>query len=194
MNNQEPDIAESEDDIPSLATLLGNLADLESEYGTPPPAAETAVAPQKQINQFGFKAGGYNFLLAPGCYSEVLFSTAVSKFPNSPPFFAGLTNVRGNLLPVYHLEQAIGNGAQRRATKYILVIGKSESAVGVIVDELPKNLNLTNAAELAPLPNLPTALAAIVTTGYLLDGNCWVDFDHEHFFDHILNSSRCNSQ
>lgn len=59
---------------------------------------------------YGVTSGGVNILLPVGLYSELVFKPVITALPNSPQYFIGLLNTRGNLIPVYDLAAFINVG------------------------------------------------------------------------------------
>lgn len=151
-----------------------------------PPRDELAPVADKRSLQFGFRIGGFNFLVGRGCFCEVLIDAGVYRLPNSPEILSGLTNLRGNLVPVYRLETLFEREACRLRQRYVLVLGKVENAVGICVDTIPRGYDLTGTQRLNAPPAVPPFLAPAIKGGYLLDGSHWLEFDHESFFDQIL--------
>ena len=85
-----------------------------------------------------FRLGGEAFLLAREETREVLaHPTVVTRVPGSRPWIRGLSNVRGQLLPVVDLRAFLGAGASAvTRTSRVLVANHREIPAGLVVDEV----------------------------------------------------------
>jgi chemotaxis signal transduction protein len=118
---------------------------------------------------FSFAMNGEQFVVNARYFCEVFTDIPIAPLPNAPSILSGLANLRGLLLPVYQLHQYLQvpgyypTSAQKPAARksVVLVIGKGESAVGLVIDALPVSLSLALAAdgnqatEVFPHPQLP---------------------------------------
>ncbi|HLP96931.1 MAG TPA: chemotaxis protein CheW [Sideroxyarcus sp.] len=151
----------------------------------PPEGLHQAVAGkvQKEVRaRYGFRVGALGLLIDPGTGSEVVPVSSVTPLPDAPRGFLGLVNLRGNLVPLYELHVLLGGDRrQADAGMMVLVFGQGEQAVGVVIDGYPVALN--QLSQLHSVPQLPDALQAHVSAGYMQDGVVWLEFDHGAFFD-----------
>jgi twitching motility protein PilI len=68
---------------------------------------------------------------------EVIVPPPLTRVPRTRPWFAGLANVRGNLLPVVDLQQLMGVGAHIAGDRgRVLVLNSEDVPVGFLVDEV----------------------------------------------------------
>ena len=155
------------------------------EQFDPPADLVLAAAEEKEIGRYGFKVGSLGLLIHEGCGSEVMQIPALWSLPGSPPWFLGLINLRGNLVPVYELRQVLSMGARAAEVKpLVLIFDQGDKAVGVVIEDFPVPLSA-----LSPLPNmpqLPTALNGHVRSGYVKDHTIWLEFNHATFFDELV--------
>ncbi len=85
-----------------------------------------------------FRLGGEAFLLAREETREVMgYPAAVTRVPGAKSWIRGLSNVRGQLLPVVDLRAFLGSGSASptRATR-LLVANHREIPAGLVVDEV----------------------------------------------------------
>ncbi len=85
-----------------------------------------------------FRLGGEAFLLAREETREVMgYPAAVTRVPGAKNWIRGLSNVRGQLLPVIDVRAFLGSGgtAVSRATR-VLVANHREIPAGLVVDEV----------------------------------------------------------
>jgi twitching motility protein PilI len=85
-----------------------------------------------------FRLGGEAFLLAREETREVLaYPAAVTRIPGARSWIRGLSNVRGQLLPVIDLRAFLGSGATAvTRTSRVLVANHREIPAGLVVDEV----------------------------------------------------------
>ena len=85
-----------------------------------------------------FRLGGEAFLLAREETREVLaYPAAITRVPGARPWIRGLSNVRGQLLPVIDLRAFLGAGpaAVARSSR-VLIANHREIPAGLVVDEV----------------------------------------------------------
>jgi twitching motility protein PilI len=85
-----------------------------------------------------FRLGGEAFLLAREETREVMgYPATVTRVPGAKNWIRGLSNVRGQLLPLIDLRSFLGSGttAVTRATR-VLVANHREIPAGLVVDEV----------------------------------------------------------
>jgi twitching motility protein PilI len=130
--------------------------------------------------RFGFRVGQLRLLIKPRTHSEVVAQPHIYPIPNVPQWFLGVITLRGNLLPVFSLQQLLQPGSGSQNTHTVLLLDQSRDAVGVPIEGLPQSVALQQ--ELRDLPSLPEALQEHVTAAYVTNGMIWLDFDHQSFF------------
>jgi twitching motility protein PilI len=85
-----------------------------------------------------FRLGGEAFLLAREETREVMgYPASVTRVPGAKSWIRGLSNVRGQLLPVIDVRAFLGSGggSVTRATR-VLVANHREIPAGLMVDEV----------------------------------------------------------
>lgn len=150
----------------------------------PPENMVMAEVVEKEIGRYGFKIGSLGLLIQAGCGSEVMQMPAIWSLPGSPPWFLGLINLRGNLVPVFELRLVLGLGDKdANAKPLVLIFDQGDKAVGVVIDDFPRPLS--DLSELPHLPGLPTALDGHVRKGFVKDEMIWLEFDQNSFFEEL---------
>ena len=97
-----------------------------------------AVATGAEWVGVAFRLGGEAFLLAREETREVLaFPGAVTRVPGARAWVRGLSNVRGQLLPIVDLRAFLGAGLTTvtRSTR-VLIANHREIPAGLVVDEV----------------------------------------------------------
>jgi twitching motility protein PilI len=159
---------------------------------TPSAGARRTVAEIAAIARYGFRAAGIGLLLLEGTGAELVSHARMTSIPNGPAWLSGLMNLRGNLVPMVDLNIALDIRsadkveAQRDVPHLVLVFGKGERAIGVLIDTAPQALK--KLATITQLPPLPERLAAHAGRGYVEEQQFWVEFKHESFFDSLASA------
>jgi len=98
---------------------------------------EAAVAGAEWVG-IAFRLGGEAFLMARDETREVMsFPATVTRVPGAKGWVRGLSNLRGQLLPIIDLRAFLGSGTTSvtRATR-LLVANHREIPAGLLVDEV----------------------------------------------------------
>ncbi|UYY78794.1 chemotaxis protein CheW [Sphingomonas sp. R1] len=88
-----------------------------------------------------------------------------TPLPNVPSFIKGVTNLRGNVIPVVGLAERLGwEPSQLHARSCILVVNIMGKQAGFLVDEVNDIVGI-NVNEIQPAPAVETALEESVIAG-----------------------------
>lgn len=135
---------------------------------------------------YGFRLANLGFVISAETNSEVMEPLPIFPLPNTPSWFLGLSNLRGNIVPVYNLEKAFDIHADEEGKRYLMVLGKNDQAVGVMISGLPQPLILDEAHVMTDQPPLPKSLREFATKTYMIDQQPWIEFDHRDFFQALV--------
>jgi twitching motility protein PilI len=153
-----------------------------------PPEGVMALIQEEKVEErrYGFRVGSFGFLIPPHVGSEALAMSSIAPIPNSAPWLRGMINLRGALVPVFDLALVLGSPRQaHRECSNVLVFDKGTHAVGLVINDFPKQL--TKLVRMVQIPELPTALKGNVTAGYTYEGSLWLEFEHKQFFNSLNN-------
>lgn len=120
-------------------------------------AQEVSVTGPEWVG-IAFRLGGEAFLLAREETREVMsYPPSVTRVPGARSWIRGLSNVRGQLLPVIDLRAFLGSGttSPARSTR-VLIANHREIPAGLLVDEVMGFRRFAEAEFTADLP--PTLL------------------------------------
>jgi len=86
------------------------------------------------------------------CVQEIIKVLPVTQVPLTPPWMAGVINLRGQILPLIHLASRLGlkKTPYQRNTRFVIVRGREQN-VGLVVDEVQEVLRLP-VSQLEPPP------------------------------------------
>lgn len=144
------------------------------------------VAPQAET-LFGFRVGGLGFLLASHTYCEIIEQLAVNPLPNVEPWFTGLLNLRGNLVPVIDLQLLLGEASSLNTDakkRQLFAIGQGDKTMAFWIDGLPEIRN-SFLQPLKQLPPLPAILRNCVSNAYLQEGQLWFNVQFDELFKNL---------
>jgi chemotaxis signal transduction protein len=134
--------------------------------------------------RYGFRCARLGLLAPVGEGSEALEPTRIAPVPHAPPWLVGMMNLRGNPVAVFDLHTALAlprnDGSQRT---FVLVLGKGERAVGLLIDGLPRALR--PALTVALPTGLPQRLAPFARQAWMEGSEVWIDFDSDAFLSFL---------
>jgi purine-binding chemotaxis protein CheW len=82
-----------------------------------------------------FSVGGERFALDADGVAEVLRSPPLRRMPLAPPVLAGVTNLRGAVIPIVSVARLVGH-AQAASDGMRVIVTRGDSPVGLIVDQV----------------------------------------------------------
>jgi chemotaxis signal transduction protein len=123
---------------------------------------------------FGFRVGSFGFLVSVNTFCEVLDKYQINPLPNVQPWFQGLINLRGNLVPIFDLRTAFNEGVGDKKKLRLFIIGREDKAVGIWIDSYPEILEINEKASTIDLTNLPQVLRQCVSSARLHNGHLWL--------------------
>lgn len=136
-----------------------------------------AESPQGEviIERLALRVGPLGLLFPVHMGSELLAPPKTSRLAYLPAWVLGLANVRGTLVPVVDLAEAIGLSRDASARQYMLMVGARDEAMGLLVDGLPVTCNFESKDRLRALPPHPEMLAGHVDGAFDRNGEVWLD-------------------
>ncbi len=101
------------------------------------PVQDAAAEPadDSPISCFSCQIGGQLFGIDSHHFCEVISQPAIAPLPGTSAWLLGLCNLRGNLVPVYQLHGALA--APLPPQPLVLIIGRGDQALGLVIDQLP---------------------------------------------------------
>ncbi len=133
---------------------------------------------------FGFTIGQLQFMIAASCFCEVFVDTAIAAIPNAPSSLLGLSNIRGVLIPVFQIHSLLHSPFSKKPI--IFVIGKGDSAVGLLIDRLPTSLSLSAHQRETPAKQENPLLQQFIKANYFSNQNHWLLLDGNALGEQLL--------
>ena len=109
-----------------------------------------------ELAQFvNFRLRGEEYGVDIGSVREITRVVDISHIPESPSFIEGVTNLRGQIIPVVDLAKQFGLAPQEKLPESarIVVTEVKGQTVGMIVDEVPEVLKISEE-NIEPTPEL----------------------------------------
>lgn len=135
----------------------------------------------RYIHRRGFNVGPLRLLVALDATSEVTEMPPLFRLPGAPAGIRGLANRHGRVVPVLDLLALFGSGAVQSEGTWLLVYGRGDDAVGIIVDSLPDRKKF-DAEDAVSVDELEHPIALHAKAAYRDGGAIWVDVDMEGLF------------
>jgi twitching motility protein PilI len=167
------------------------LADYERRSLAHDPGVPEQIEAPGLWRAIGFRVGDHHFVSGIDEISEILMSPPpVTSIPSTRPWLMGVANVRGNLIALVDLKQFLFEQRTHITGRAcVLVVKQAGGNVGLLVDELVGQRNLTDAdrvdAEGEADPGLAQFVTENVTMGAMRLGRfSMVELTHAAEFQH----------
>ena len=135
----------------------------------------------------GVRIGTTGILLPYLEKAEIIELDSFCPIPNTPMWFMGMINNRGNLLPVFDLKlfmQADVHGPSR----WLMVLGGGSRAAGLCIDTLPVTIANPEQMDIARIDaqtGIPDELRPYLAGSYIHDGLLWMDLTFDKLFQDL---------
>jgi len=139
----------------------------------------------KQIHRRGFRIGELKLLVSLDSTSEVSAIPPLFRLPGAPTGIIGMVNSHGRVIPVVDLSVLFGIQHKRAATAWMLICGRADGAVGLIVESLPERKKFIQEDEIS-LSEVEHPIAAHARAAYREGKDIWVDVDFEEMFNSVF--------
>lgn len=133
-----------------------------------------------------FRIGKLHLLITAEVRCELSQDLKTYRIPNTPNWLPGVTNFRGNILPVFNLHSVLNQQKDNQSENNVLIIGEGEDAAGIIVDGIPTQKLYNEHDRVAQLPRLEEPLSHSVTGGYRQDTDLLLEIDTTRLLSTIV--------
>ena len=140
----------------------------------------------RYIHRRGVRVGEMRLLVAMDATSEVAEMPPLFRLPGSPNGVRGLANRHGRVVPVLDLRTLFENESEAKGGERLLVYGRGDDAVGLIVDSLPDRKKFTQDSAVA-LEEVTHPIVLYAQAAYREDEDIWIDIDMKLLFASIFN-------
>jgi purine-binding chemotaxis protein CheW len=122
---------------------------------------EERAAKAGAIRVLAFSLGGENYCAEIHQIRSVVRIESITRIPGAPDFVIGVTNLRGQILPVIDIRSFFGLAQRKRTEKNrVIVSDVTGSAIGIMADEVKQAMEIEEAAIQPPLATVSEKLAA----------------------------------
>lgn len=135
-----------------------------------------------QIQRYGFRIGGCRFVHDLNLPVELTDLPRSYELPNACTWFAGLVNLRGNLVPVFDLERLLKGTGPAVDRRMLLVIGSGENAAGLIIDAVPQHISIDGGSRIDEPDDVPELLQDHLLGAYEYADESWYQVNYQGLF------------
>ena len=169
---------------------MNKLADAAfNSTDAPPQPVDIPMASNRWDRQrgYGVVLGGIRILLPIGVFCEFVSQPKLTSLPNSPNYFLGLMNLRGNLAPVYDINRFIDDdrSAPAAQARQVIILGKGDDCAALLCDAPPRTFDLTYVAFNKDFTAAPESIHNLLTRRFMIDGVPWFELDFRSTFKQL---------
>lgn len=147
------------------------------------PDSETIVETAETYDlRHGFNVGFLQLLLQAQTRAELIKIGHLCSIPDTPDWFAGFINHRGDAVPVFDLAACLGLEPVTYSKGWLLLLDEQPTVAGLLLAEPPQGVTdpvLLDEHERQPELNL---LQGISSGQYRHQNGVWFELDHRAFF------------
>lgn len=138
--------------------------------------------PHFQELRHGFRVGFLQLLLQSRLRAELIPLGQICPIPDTPDWFIGFINHRGEVVPVYDLAASLGLDATDRQSAWLLLLDEAPHMAAVLLAEPPQGIADPSVLPEAEQQPLPALLAGLSTAQYQHQNSLWFELDHRALF------------
>ena len=141
-----------------------------------------------QVNQFyGLALNAIHLLINNNTPSELLEDNTVFPIPFAAEWIIGVANVRGDVVPIIDIEQIMTGSTENNTADNgkIMIIGKGETAIGLLLNQLPKPISFSNNEKLSDFTKLPKLIFEHTEHAYVREDITWVCINFSSFIQSL---------
>jgi purine-binding chemotaxis protein CheW len=131
---------------------------------------EEESADLKPVSYLKFSLHDEHFALPLLMVKEVIALPEVTSIPNTPKYFLGIMNLRGQIISIVDLRTKLNIQSQFNAETTVVICEMKPYCVGIVVDSVDNVLSLTNA-EIKEKPKIESAGPTDYITGVVNKDN-----------------------
>jgi chemotaxis signal transduction protein len=140
----------------------------------------------RHIHRRGFYVGDLKLLVHMDVASEVVEMPPLFRLPGAPLGVKGLVNRHGRVVPAIDISDLFSIQRERAARAWLLVCGRGDEGVGIIIDSLPERKNFVKDDQVG-LDETTHPIAAHAKGAYREGKDIWIDLDTEALFASVFH-------
>ena len=141
----------------------------------------------RHIHRRAFRIGGLALLVALDATSEIAEVPTLYRLPGAPHGVRGLVNRHGRVIPVLDLSELLPLQNSTATNPWLLVCGRGDAAVGLMIDSLPERKTFSQSDEVT-LAQLDNPMTPYAQAAYQQGKDIWLDIDVETFFTKVFKT------
>jgi purine-binding chemotaxis protein CheW len=112
-----------------------------------------------------FKLSNEEFAVEVSCVEAIIKLQAITKVPHAPAHVVGVTNLRGNIVPVIDLKKRLSlPSTENSIDTRIIVAILQDSKVGMVVDAVSQVIEIEDS-QIEPTPQISTSIDSTYIRG-----------------------------
>lgn len=155
-------------------------------------ALARGIAPPTGELRYGFKVAGLQLVPAARVLTEMVAEARIFPVPKSASALAGVTNLRGTIVPLLDRRQVRRGAPNVRPFQHrVLVFDREDQRVGMLLDAQPELLTLVPAPADTPRPSGNTLTPYLVRAWAQADqpDQIWWEFNHRDAFESLARGA-----
>lgn len=138
-----------------------------------------------QSQHRGVIVGSFGIALGPDVLFEIVESAKLSPLPGVSSICKGLTNHRGNVVPVYDIAELADAAPPVWERRRLLILDTTENAVGILLYDLPVHIGTDNRIPPGEISDTPEIFRRHACGAFLNKDRLWLILDRESFFSEL---------
>ena len=130
----------------------------------------------------GFRVGFLQLLLQAQTRSELVRAGHICRVPDTPTWFVGFINHRGDAVPVYDLAASLGLEATEQKKGWLLLLDQQPATAALLLAEPPQGITDPQRLQGAGMQPRPDLLEGICSQQYRYQNAVWFELDHRAYF------------
>lgn len=141
----------------------------------------------RYIHRRGVCIGSLKLLVGLDATGEVADMPLLFRLPGAPQGVKGLVNRHGRVVPVLDIPELFGLQHEWTSNVWLLVYGRGEEAVGIMIDSLPERKSF-DQADAVSLDESTHPVTAYARACYRDGKDVWIDMDMEALFAFVFKA------
>lgn len=169
--------------------LIPGDSRIESAGEPPVEEAYDETAEAKPASRLVFPVSGHGLLYDQQTAMEYFEGQAMYRIPNNHPLFRGLINRRGSLVPIFDIRKLIEPQAETGHDNKLLVFGGGDDAVGIVLDDTPYRVSITEDQKSSPPGHLGEVFGPHLVDCFEQSGGYLLDVALDDFLHHVVQET-----
>lgn len=137
----------------------------------------------------GFTVGSLSLLIPKGVTSEVIQTGTICPLPNTPNWFKGFINHRGEALPVFYLEALFNpHLSDKKNKQWILFLQQQQKTCGLLINNCPYKVDNLMEISVEQVLTIPELVDPYVKRAFYDGSREWLDLSYHQFFLSLKSS------